>query len=146
MPSLPGLDYYPDDARRNQNFAGPASGLNATVGTPNDGAWRPDTRGNPVFNTYAVHDLGLYMQDTLELTGTFKLVAGLRYDHFSASYYSPSGKINNERDDDLWSPRLGLLYQPSPVASYYVSYGTSYNTSGDAYQYDINPSANTAKT
>lgn len=143
---LAGLDYYYDDARRNQNFAGPASGLSTTVGTPNDGAWRPDTRGNPVFNTYAVHDLGLYIQDTLELTGAFKLVAGLRYDHFSASYRSLSGKISNERNDNLFSPRLGLLYQPSPVASYYVSYGTSYNTSGDAYQYDVNPSANTGKT
>jgi catecholate siderophore receptor len=41
-----------------------------------------------------------------------------------------------ERSDSLWSRRFGLLYQPTPTSSYHLSYGTSFNTSGDAYQYD----------
>ena len=40
------------------------------------------------------------------------------------------------RSDGLWSRRLGVLYQPSAFASWHLSYGTSFNTSGDPYQYD----------
>ena len=35
------------------------------------------------------------------------------------------------------------MYQPSDTVRYYVSYGTSFNTSGDLYQFDPQ-SANTA--
>jgi catecholate siderophore receptor len=42
----------------------------------------------------------------------------------------------------LLSKRLGVLYQPSATTSFHASYGTSFNTSGDTYQYD-NQTANT---
>ncbi|MES1264356.1 MAG: TonB-dependent receptor, partial [Variovorax sp.] len=47
-----------------------------------------------------------------------------------------------ERSDGVWSKRLGVMFQPNDLSTYYFSYGTSFNTSGDLYQYD----ANTAKT
>lgn len=40
------------------------------------------------------------------------------------------------RSDGLWSKRVGVHYQPSAFASWHLSYGTSFNTSGDTYQYD----------
>ena len=141
---IAGIDIYEDDAKRNQNFAGTASGMDTTVGTPNNGDWRPDNRGNPTFNTFKARNVGLYAQDTVALTPTLKLVGGLRYDHFKASYYS-SADLNHARSDGLWSPRIGALYQPDDNASYYISYGTSYNTSGDTYQFS-NPNAGTEKT
>ena len=141
---IAGIDIYEDDAKRNQNFAGTASGMDTTVGTPNNGDWRPDNRGNPTFNTFKARNVGLYAQDTVALTSTLKLVGGLRYDHFKASYYS-SADLNHARSDGLWSPRIGALYQPDDNASYYISYGTSYNTSGDTYQFS-NPNAGTEKT
>ena len=64
-----------------------------------------------------------------------KLVGGLRYDDFSASYRNPAGTISNKISDSLVSPRVGLIFQPDELTSYYVSYGTSYNTSGDTYQF-----------
>ena len=141
---IAGLDVYNDDAERNQNFAGPASGLNTTVGTPNNGDWRADTRGTPAYNSFTARNVSLYAQDTMSLTPEFKLVAGLRYDRFKASYHT-SADLSHARSDDLWSPRIGALYQPNDLASYYVSYGTSYNTSGDTYQFG-NPNAATEKT
>ena len=141
---IAGIDIYEDDATRNQNFAGTASGMATTVGTPNNGDWRPDNRGNPTVNTFKARNVGLYAQDTVALTPTLKLVGGLRYDHFKASYYS-SADLNHARSDGLWSPRIGALYQPDDNASYYISYGTSYNTSGDTYQFS-NPNAGTEKT
>ena len=50
--------------------------------------------------------------------------------------------IVRERSDSRWSKRFGLLFQPSPTQSYHFSYGTSFNTSGDTYQYD-NQTVNT---
>ena len=141
---LAGVDFYYDDARRNNNFAGPASGLTTTVGQPNNGDWRADPRGAPAYNTFDARNIGVYVQDTVSLTDTLKLVAGLRFDHFKASYDTVTTTAANgtvtpgysfSKTESLWSPRVGLLWQPSETSSYYVSYGTSYNTSGDAYQF-----------
>ncbi len=141
---LAGVDFYVDDARRVNNFAGPPSGLTTTVGHPNNGDWRADTRGEPPYNRFDARNLGVYVQDTIAMTDTLKLVAGLRFDHFKGSYDTVTTTAANgtvtpsysfRKSEALWSPRLGLLYQPSDTSSYYASYGTSYNTSGDAYQF-----------
>lgn len=137
---LAGLDYYQEDARRNNNFPGPASGLTTTAGTPNDGDARADTRGTPVFNTFDARNIGLYVQDTVTISPTLKILGGLRFDRFTASYLTAAG-AGNERSENLWSPRVGVLYQPDALSSYYASYGTSYNTSGDTYQFTPNAPA-----
>lgn len=133
---IAGLDAYRENAQRNQSFAGTASGLNTTVGTPNDGAWRADTRGAPVMNRFKAQGLGVYAQDTVELVPHIKWVAGLRFDHFTGDYRDASGN-QFQMSENLWSPRTGLLYQPDDTSSYYASGGTSYNTSGDTYQYAL---------
>jgi catecholate siderophore receptor len=97
------------------------------------------------WNTFKSRNLGLYFQDTMALNDTLKLVGGLRYDNFKASYKNATGALSNSRSDSLVSPRVGLLFQPSELVSYYASFGTSYNTSGDTYQFG-NPGANTART
>jgi catecholate siderophore receptor len=141
---LAGVDLYVEDAKRNNNFAGPASGLTTTVGQPSNGDWRADTRGEPAYNRFDARNFGVYVQDTMAVTDTLKLVAGLRFDHFKGSYDTVTTTAANgtvtpaysfDKSENLWSPRVGLLYQPSEMQSYYVSYGTSYNTSGDAYQF-----------
>jgi len=131
---IAGVDLSIEDAKRNQNFAGTASSLTTTVGTPNNGDWRLDTRGVPPLNSFDAKGLGLYAQDTMALTDTVKLIGGLRFDHFTASYRDNSGNTF-DMSENLWSPRVGVLYQPSATASYYASFGTSYNTSGDTYQF-----------
>jgi len=143
---ITGVDWSNEDALRNNNFPGVTSGLFTTVGTPNDGDSRPDLRGDAPMNKFNARTLGIYVQDTMELTPTVKLIAGLRNDNFNASYYTAAG-ASNARSDSLWSPRLGALYQPSDTASYHVSYGTSFNTSGDVYQYAVQgPNAKDANT
>ena len=135
---LAGVDYYDDDAKRNQNYSNPTPRPTTTVGTPNDGAWVADGRAPVAWNTFTSRNLGLYFQDTVSLNDTLKFVGGLRYDNFKASYRNPDGSVAGDRSDSLFNPRLGLLFQPDELSSYYVSYGTSYNTSGDTYQYGIN--------
>jgi catecholate siderophore receptor len=133
---LAGIDLYRERAKRNNSFtAGLAAAPNTTVGTPNDGAVRPDTRGAPPFTTFGARDIGVYAQDTIAITPTVKVIGGLRFDRFSASYVSAAGVETSARSENLWSPRVGLLYQPDALSTYYASLGTSYNTSGDTYQF-----------
>jgi catecholate siderophore receptor len=140
---LAGVDLYQEDARRANNFTtGLAPAPSTRVGTPDDGSTRADTRGAVPFTRFEARNVGLYAQDILAITPTIKLVGGVRFDHFTASYVTPTGVETSARSENLWSPRVGALYQPSDTASYYVSYGTSYNTSGDTYQFTPAPPAN----
>ncbi|MFZ2739075.1 MAG: TonB-dependent siderophore receptor [Burkholderiaceae bacterium] len=101
-----------------------------------------DTRSKSWANDFTAATLGLYAQDTLQLAPMWKLVLGLRYDDFGGDYARAVGGPLS-RSDKLLSKRAGLLYQPSDDVTYYASYGTSFNTSGDLYQYDPS-TANTA--
>ena len=142
---LTGVDYYDDDAQRNQNYANTTPRPTTTVGTPNDGVGVADGRAPVQWNTFKARNLGLYFQDTVSLNDTLKLVGGLRYDNFKATYRNPNGSVSGDRSDSLFSPRVGLIFQPDELSSYYVSYGTSYNTSGDTYQFGVNVNNGTTR-
>ncbi|MBH2018223.1 MAG: TonB-dependent siderophore receptor [Burkholderiales bacterium] len=90
--------------------------------------------------------LGLYVQDTIDIAPYWKLVGGLRLDNFKGDYERTGNAAPNNtplsRSDTLLSKRLGVMYQPTDEVSYYAAYGTSFNTSGDLYQFDP-ASANT---
>lgn len=140
---IAGIDLSVEDAQRNNSYAGANSGLTTTVGTPNDGDVSTVVRAAPVLNTFKTTNIGLYAQDTVSLTEQLKFVGGLRYDSFRSTYVTNACDPVREFtiEDGLWSPRLGLMFQPSETASYYASVGTSYNTSGDTYGYSINACA-----
>jgi catecholate siderophore receptor len=123
------------------------------AGTPNDGASVNEAaRVLAVGRTFEANALGLYAQDMVQLSPEWKVLGGLRFDNFSGTYWSDKTRsgtgaitadaLSRSRSDALWSKRLGVLYQPSTLSSFHFSYGTSFNTSGDTYQYD-NQSVNT---
>jgi catecholate siderophore receptor len=80
---------------------------------------------------------GVYAQDLIQVAPHWKLLAGLRYDGMSAQYDA----FNRQRRHQLpaaiykMSKRFGVLFQPSDRHSFHLSYGTSFNTSGDTYSY-----------
>ena len=89
---------------------------------------------------------GVYVQDLVQVAPGWKVLGGLRLDNFKGKYKAATSTATaaayNERSDTLLSKRFGVLYQPSATSSFHASYGTSFNTSGDTYQYD-NQTANT---
>ena len=95
---------------------------------------------------FQARTLGIYLQDTIDIAPHWKLVGGLRLDNFKGDYERTGNTAPNNtplsRSDSLLSKRLGLMYQPNDEASYYAAWGTSFNTSGDLYQFDPT-SANT---
>jgi len=130
------------------------------AGTPDDGAWIDESRRVlRVGNEFTADAWGVYAQDLVQVAPHWKLLGGLRYDSLDGSYncYSVVGaapgcglpntpQVNAtttyRQKISEWSKRVGVLYQPDALQSFHFSYGTSFNTSGDAYSYNAQ-SANT---
>ena len=89
---IAGIDYTDEDADRNNSYANTTPRPNTTVGTPDDGAWVADGRAPAAFNTFKARNLGLYVRKTPWPDGSVKLVGGLRYDNFKASYRNADGR------------------------------------------------------
>jgi catecholate siderophore receptor len=68
----------------------------------------------------------LYLQDEIELTDHFRLVAGLRYDSFDIDVLNVVADDVRSRKDSEVSPRLGLVYKPIEALSIYASYSESF--------------------
>ncbi|VTU22612.1 TonB-dependent receptor [Variovorax sp. PBL-E5] len=74
-----------------------------------------------------------YVNDTIELSPQFKLVAGVRQDNYRASINNTVTSANAlafmNQTVNFTSVRGGGIWQPTPEQSYYVSYSTSFNPS-----------------
>jgi catecholate siderophore receptor len=123
-----------------------------TAGAPNDGAWiDEDARVLRTGNEFKARNVGAYVQDLVQVAPMWKLLGGLRYDNMLGQYAAyaipnaaagPQTTTRYGQRISATSKRLGVLFQPSELQSFHVSYGTSFNTSGDAYSYNAQ-SANT---
>jgi catecholate siderophore receptor len=86
-------------------------------------------------NTVA-HATSFYVTDTMSLGQYFDLIAGARYDEFSADYaqftVATAAQLLLNRTDRLGSPRAALIFKPTPAQSYYASFGTSFDPSAEA--------------
>lgn len=86
-------------------------------------------RQTPVTRTKT---LGVFVNDTVDITPQWTLTAALRFDHFSAVYDQPVGTPSHfSHVDNIVSPRAALVYKPTPETSVYFSYGTSFNPSAE---------------
>jgi catecholate siderophore receptor len=75
-----------------------------------------------------------YVQDLVTLSERWKALAGVRYDVFRQETRERiAGRTNLDRTDRGWSPRVGLVYQPTLTQSYYASYSKSFQPSGETF-------------
>lgn len=96
---------------------------------PLEVAGTPGTHRTGVYKT-----LGFYAQDMISLGEYWKALAGLRYDRFRQEVHQRiAGQPDLARTDTFWSPRIGLVWQPTPAQSYYVSWNKSYQPSGETF-------------
>ncbi len=153
---LAGIDWSRESADRFTAYGTVGTNYNkggTTVGTPDDGTV---TAAVPTFrksSDYAGTAVGVYAQDLVTLTPEWKLLAGLRHDRVRATMHSfsfannttattPNGVTTSRLSyPGLWSRRFGVLWQPGPFQSFHLSYGTSFNTSADTYQYTTQQTA-----
>ncbi|WP_414550065.1 TonB-dependent siderophore receptor [Anabaena sp. CCY 0017] len=67
---------------------------------------------------------GIYLQDQITLLDNLKLVIGGRFD--SVTSKQRFGDFREDIDDSAFSPRFGLVYQPSETLSLYANYSRSF--------------------
>jgi len=78
--------------------------------------------------------MSFYLQDQIELAQWLDVVAGIRYDEFRLDTLDVLGNQPLSRDDNLWSPRFGVIVKPSEQISIYASYSESFlPQSGDQF-------------
>ncbi len=118
---------------------------NTLVRTPDDGASvNEGSRALRPSSDFSSTGMGVYAQDLIQVAPHWKVLLGLRYDRMQGDYNTYAipaaapGPVTNtpySQNISAWSKRAGLLFQPNPLHSYHLSYGTSFNTSGDTYSY-----------
>jgi len=88
---------------------------------------------NSTFKTTA-----LYAQDQITLAPQWKALVGARYDVFDQETAFERSLPTLARTDKKFSPRAGLVWQPSETQSYYVSYSRSFQPSAENFALSAN--------
>jgi catecholate siderophore receptor len=77
-----------------------------------------------------------YITDTMAFGRYLDLTAGFRLDRFAADYeqitVASGAVLHLDHVDRLGSPRAALVIKPTPMQSYYLSFGTSFDPSAEA--------------
>ncbi|CAB1277380.1 TonB-dependent receptor [Candidatus Nitrosacidococcus tergens] len=89
-------------------------------------------------------DIGVYLQDQIAFNEHWKLVAGARYDWFKVVGDDFLGGPHTERVDNTFSPRAGLIYEPTSFASFYASYAKTYTPQGANLALSLKDASNAA--
>jgi len=93
----------------------------------------PAARGAGTFTFGTYTTAAGYVQDTIAFSDQWKALLGLRYDSFEQKSRIVGGSApgNLGRTDSAYSPRAGLVWQPSETQSYYLSWSRSFQPSGE---------------
>ncbi|GAA6615165.1 TonB-dependent siderophore receptor [Scytonema sp. NUACC26] len=136
-----GFDLFWEDLDRQVNFyaRSPIDVFNPVYGTP---LGRLTSRSRPFTTANAQ---GVYVQDQISLTDNFKFVLGGRFDWVNNNSRNRISGVKTSQADDAFSPRLGIVYQPSDNVSLYASYSRSFEqvTGTDAQSNPFVPSRGT---
>ena len=83
----------------------------------------------------------LYWQNQITLAPQWKALVGARYDVYGQETRYDRKLATLSRTDKKFSPRAGLVWQPSDTVSYYVSYSKSFQPSAEAFALSANNTA-----
>ena len=86
--------------------------------------------------------LGIYVQDQIAFSNSWKALLGVRYDQFKQDTQFVRTLPSLNRTDTSVSPRAGLVWQPSDSQSYYASYSRSFQPSAETFALAANNAAN----
>jgi iron complex outermembrane recepter protein len=94
---------------------------------------KPDSASIPIFfdNKITGDRLGIYLQDQVDLLDNLILLAGLRYDTLDQTLNERLTGLETPQEEDEFSPRLGIVYQPIKPVSLYASYSESFTPNED---------------
>jgi len=133
---LAGLEIGNQDStnKRNTGFFGAGTGITVPAGNPFATATRFAPNGTDADNNVKAAVAAVYVQGQIDLSKQWKLIAGLRYDHFKVDFddrRTTTPAVDLSRTDNGMSPRVGLIWLPDAVSTYYVSYSYAFLPSGE---------------
>ncbi|MEM7062492.1 MAG: TonB-dependent siderophore receptor [Cyanobacteria bacterium P01_B01_bin.77] len=102
----------------------------------------PSEESIPIFfdDFTRTDQLGIYLQDQIDILDNLILVAGLRYNTVDTEF-TDSGLFPSESEqfDDALTPRIGIVYQPIEPISLYGNYSRSFVPITDSTDANGNP-------
>jgi catecholate siderophore receptor len=112
-----------------------AAASNVSLSSPQHAMSMPNFSAiSPSFDQDFTNDtVGLYVQDQVSLGEQWKALAGLRYDSYQQQRDNNLTGVRHERDDSLWSPRVGVVYQPVKEISIYGNVSLSNQPIGEMF-------------
>ena len=76
-----------------------------------------------------------YLQGDIDFSDSWKMIIGGRLDNFDITVTDVKKSQDQSRKDNMFSPRLGVIYKPADNMSLYVSYSESFlPRSGEQYK------------
>lgn len=85
-------------------------------------------------NRVVANVAAVYVQDQVTLSPMWQAIVGVRIDRFALRFHDNRKNTDLQRDDQLVSPRAGLVFKPVPEVSLYGSFGVSHLPSaGDQF-------------
>ena len=98
----------------------------------------------PVANTSTLErqrNTALYLQDAIALAPAWRLVAGLRMDHYDQSLDNRRTNVTTDQQPHATSPRIGLSWLATPQWTVYANAGRSFrpNTGSDVNAGSFSP-------
>jgi len=72
--------------------------------------------------------LGLYYENTLQWTGAFRTVAGVRQDYYYATVKSDINENSGDTGAHITSPKLSFIFGPFAKTEYFINYGQGFHS------------------
>lgn len=94
--------------------------FNPVYGRPSTPLTR--TLGNELIREF----YGFYLQDQITLSDNLKVLLGGRFDIARQSSTNPTTSVSTSQENQAFSPRVGIVYQPIQPISLYASYGEAF--------------------
>jgi catecholate siderophore receptor len=121
---------YQDKDAQSGNYAPPG---NVDLFNPQSGNNSGANRTVAASTSSLSQTAGFYVQDLVTLSPEWKALVGLRHDRFDQVTDNLLNDTRLSRTDNEYSPRAGLVYQPTSWASMYASYTKSFQPSQETF-------------
>jgi catecholate siderophore receptor len=114
------------------------SASSVSLQTPQHIAVMPNLASLPITidSGFKADTVALYAQDQLSFGQHWKALAGLRFDRFKQTQDNRRTSLAQDRTDSVWSPRVGLVYQPNDAHALYGNLSRSFQPVGNDLFYN----------